>query len=166
MKDLGSGEKEGGIEPQERGTKGAKVAEGAQLTKEELLQIIESQDHALEILKKEVEALKKGGGDLPTPGSKRRERDEEGEGASSLARRTEELGHLTRHQESDYDDYNDWAQRRVGRGWGVWQPLARSILAEQPSSVIPALPSYDGTTDPEHHLNNYFTKMQLYSSTD
>ncbi|CAL1354398.1 unnamed protein product [Linum trigynum] len=69
MEDLGSCEKEGGVEPQERGTEGAKEVEehdgrvasrvkestqteGAQLTKEELLHIIESQDHALEILKK------------------------------------------------------------------------------------------------------------------
>ncbi|CAL1396354.1 unnamed protein product [Linum trigynum] len=165
MEAPGSGEKDGGAERQEPGTEVTKGAdehdgrgsprveesaqtEGAQLSKEELLQIIESQDHALEILKKEVEALKKGGGDPPTPGSKRRERYEEGEGASSLTRRTEEMGHLTRHLKSDYDDDNGWAQRRVGRGWGVRQPLAMSILAELPSSVIPALPSYDGTMDP------------------
>ncbi|CAL1383983.1 unnamed protein product [Linum trigynum] len=183
MEVTGLGEKDRGAEPHDQGTEVTKEAEehdgkgsprieesaqaeGAALTKEELLQIIESQDHALEILKKEVEALKRNGGDPHTPGSKRKERDEEGDGASSLMRRTEEMGHLTRHLESDYDDYNGWAQRRAGRGWGVRQPLARSILAESPSSVIPALPSYDGTNDPEDHLNNYFTKMQLYSSSD
>ncbi|CAL1371081.1 unnamed protein product [Linum trigynum] len=128
--EIGGLGEDGGAEPQDQGTEmtkeaeehdgkgsprkdGNAQAEGAPLTKEELLQIIESQDHALEILKKEVEALKRNGGDPNTPGAKRKERDEEGEGASSLMRRTEEMGHLTRHLESDYDEYNGWAQRRA-----------------------------------------------------
>ncbi|CAL1381574.1 unnamed protein product [Linum trigynum] len=85
MEVLGSCEKEGSVEPHEHGTEGTKEVEerdgrgsprveesaqkeGAPLTKEELLQIIESQDHTLEVLKKEAEALKRGGGDPLTPG--------------------------------------------------------------------------------------------------
>ncbi|CAL1384374.1 unnamed protein product [Linum trigynum] len=85
---------------------------------------------------------------------------------SSSLKRTEELGHLTRHMAPDFDEHNGWATRRLWRLWGVRQPRARSVLAEQANSIIPALPSYDGTTDPEDHLNNYFTKMQLYNSSD
>ncbi|CAL1378679.1 unnamed protein product [Linum trigynum] len=85
---------------------------------------------------------------------------------SNTLKHTEELGHLTRHMESGFDEHNGWAHRRPGRVWGVRQPLARSILVEQANSVIPALPSYEGTTDPEDHLNNYFTKMQLYNNSD
>ncbi|CAL1411620.1 unnamed protein product [Linum trigynum] len=145
--------------PQAEGTL---QSEGASLSKEELVQIIKNQDQTLEILKKEIEALKRRGGALPTPGSKRREREEDREGASSFVRRTEEMGHLTRHLGSDFDEHNGWVQRRMGRRWGVRQPLARRILSELATSIIPALSTYDWTTDPEDHLNNYFTKMQLY----
>ncbi|CAL1399577.1 unnamed protein product [Linum trigynum] len=141
-------------------------SEGVTLTKEHLIRIIEEQDQALEALRKEVEALKKGGDIAPPPGGRKRERIEDEEGVSSALRRTEELGHLTRHMAPDFDEHNGWAPRRLGWSWGVRKPLARSILAEQANSVIPTLPSYDCTTDPEDHLNNYFTKMQLYNSSD
>ncbi|CAL1354877.1 unnamed protein product [Linum trigynum] len=79
----------------------------ASLAKEDLIQIIENHDQVLEILKKEIVALKEGGDTQPTPGSKRRERDEEGEGVPSFVRRREELGHLTRHPASDFDEQMD-----------------------------------------------------------
>ncbi|CAL1378516.1 unnamed protein product [Linum trigynum] len=100
--------------------------EGAPLTKEALIQIIEHLDQALEILKKEFE-----------------ERDDDGEGASTLARCTEEMGHLTRHLESDYDDYNGWAERRAQKSWGG--PLEQlfhgnAIVHQQRRHDVPCVP--------------------------
>ncbi|CAL1367513.1 unnamed protein product [Linum trigynum] len=141
-------------------------SEGDTLTKEHLISIIEEQAKALEALRKEVEVLRKGGDVAPPCGGRKRDMDEEEDGMTSALRCTEDAGHQIRREAPDLEERNAWAPRRLGRLWGVRQPLARSVLAEQANSVIPALPSYDGTSDPEDHLNNYFTKMQLYNSSD
>ncbi|CAL1358974.1 unnamed protein product [Linum trigynum] len=138
-------------------------SEGASMTKRELYRIIEDQDGAIEALRKEVDALKRGGGMTPSP-TKKRERVAETESESGYQRRPS----VWRPREYGGLGTGGWSGGilgRLSRHGPVRQPLARNILAEPAGTNIPPLPTYDGVTDPEDHLNGYFTKMQLYNST-
>ncbi|CAL1410768.1 unnamed protein product [Linum trigynum] len=137
---------------------------GASVTKKELFRIIEDQDEAIEALRREVDALKRSERMTPSP-TKKRERMEETESESGCLRRPS-LWRPRDHGGPDASGWNGGISGRLSRHCPVRQPLARCILSEPAGTNIPSLPAYDGTRDPEDHLNGYFTKMQLYNSTD
>ncbi|CAL1379514.1 unnamed protein product [Linum trigynum] len=137
-------------------------SEDASITKKDLVKIIANQDEAIGMLRREVEMLKEG---APSPMARKRERASEAEGESSSLRRLASMRRLADYGDSE-GERNVWMQGRPPRQFVVRQPLARSILVEPANTNIPPLPTYDGTADPDDHLNNYFTKMQLYNSTD
>ncbi|CAL1400208.1 unnamed protein product [Linum trigynum] len=139
-------------------------SEGVSVTKKELFRIIENQDEAIEALRREVDALRRGEGMTPSP-TKKRERAEETEIESGCPRRPG-LWRPRDHGAPDDSGWNGGILGRLSRHCPVRQPLARCILSEPAGTNIPPLPAYDGTGDPEDHLNGYFTKMQLYNSTD
>ncbi|CAL1377685.1 unnamed protein product [Linum trigynum] len=138
--------------------------ECALITKRDLFKIIEDQDEAIEILKREVEALKKGEGLAPSPTTRKRERIAEMEGESGQPRRATSVWLPNDHNCLELEGRNGWMPGRLPRHFTVRQPLARNVLMEPIRTNILPLPTYDGTTDPDNHLNSYFTKMQLYNS--
>ncbi|CAL1403225.1 unnamed protein product [Linum trigynum] len=141
-------------------------SESASITKKELFSIIEDQNEAIEILKREVKALKRGEGAVHNPASRKRERTAEMENESSPSRRPISMWRPNDQGSSDFEGCNVGMLRRLSHHCSVRKPLARNVLTESVGTNIPPLPNYDGTTDPEDHLNGYFTKIQLYNSSD
>ncbi|CAL1369337.1 unnamed protein product [Linum trigynum] len=131
-----------------------------------MFRIIEDQDEAIEILKREVEALKKGEGMVRSPTSRKRERIAETEGDSGQTRCPASLWRPNDHANSDFEGRNGWVPWHLPRHCPVRHPLARNVLMEQTRTNIPPLSVYDGTADLDDHLNGYFTKMQRYNSYD
>ncbi|CAL1384138.1 unnamed protein product [Linum trigynum] len=150
--------------------------EDESLTRRELFRIIADQDRAIAALRREIEGGRSEDVMTYSPGVRKRERASEdleslqyglphhaGLGAQGRSRawRPQIPPHA-----NEIEEPNAWASRRLERRFGVRQPLARSILMEPAGTTIPPLPNYDGVADPEDHLNSYFTKMQLYNSSD
>ncbi|CAL1369545.1 unnamed protein product [Linum trigynum] len=46
------------------------------------------------------------------------------------------------------------------------QPLSADIMAEHLSGMSPALPTYNGTTDPEDHVSTFCLRMQLQTNSN
>ncbi|CAL1353283.1 unnamed protein product [Linum trigynum] len=46
------------------------------------------------------------------------------------------------------------------------QPLSAEIMAEHLSGMPPALPTYNGTTDPEDHVSTFCLRMQLQTNSN
>ncbi|CAL1399925.1 unnamed protein product [Linum trigynum] len=88
-------------------------SEGASITKKDLFKIIEDQDEAIEILKREVQTLKKGEGVVHSPASRKRERTAEMEGDSDQPRRPTSMWHPNDHAGSDFEGLDGWTLRRL-----------------------------------------------------
>ncbi|CAL1353738.1 unnamed protein product [Linum trigynum] len=152
--------------------------EDESLTKRELFRIIADQDRAIAALRREIEGGRSEDMMTYNPGIRKRERaNEDSESMQYGIPQHADLGagyqgrprtwrQQAEPQTNGVEEPNMWAPRRLEKRFGVRQPLARNILMEPAGTTIPPLPSYDGVADPEDHLNSYFTKMQLYNSSD
>ncbi|CAL1413156.1 unnamed protein product [Linum trigynum] len=154
--------------------------ESDSLSKRELFKIIADQDKAIAMLRRELEGGRSADTREYSPPVRKRDRLVDDSKVSEYGRPYYEGQHVEvtpprrpavwrapgELATSGPEEQLQWTPRRQTRRFGIRQPLAQSVLMEPAGTTLPPLTSYDGVTDPEDNLNSYFTKMQLYNSTD